>query len=507
MENVASRLNLTVLAYLWERNQSELLREMVEANVFAILIKVACVGLSRKHLSWSLGQIEPTMLKLHDRFGVHPCGEGGEYETIVLDCPLFTKSLVLSDQEVVQLEGDTAYLKLKAELQDKSVSTWHLPKMNLDPGFELILDELSPVSAQESINVPLSRSLVSSTASYGRLTSHRIVSSTLAISQAPPLPDTIIFCQLVISSMDDFASINQEYAKLWSTTIHPPARICFATPLPEGVKSILHTISISHAPAPLARKHKHAAPTSSDEHHSDADDDDDDDPEDAPAAGPDDSRLWVQSQSYWAPANIGPYSQSVTTRNGLHLTSGSIGLVPRTMVLADTVHQEICWAIQSMIRIVRSSSSSSGPGNGAQDLHDLSQDDTCCRVVVVYTTIDAFEAIECVLTAPFVPTFHERVVVRLPRGSQLPRQASVECQYIAAARSVPNRTDSVPAPSYASVNVTPTVSEARAAGDAPALGISFYTAAPKSEQFWGMHVDAIRWNGRAVESCSINITA
>lgn len=29
------------------------------------------------------------------RFGLHPCGEGGEYETFTVDCPLFKKRIDL----------------------------------------------------------------------------------------------------------------------------------------------------------------------------------------------------------------------------------------------------------------------------------------------------------------------------------------------------------------------------------------------------------------------------
>jgi diphthamide synthase (EF-2-diphthine--ammonia ligase) len=30
-----------------------------------------------------------------DEYGCHPCGEGGEYETLTLDCPLFRYKIVL----------------------------------------------------------------------------------------------------------------------------------------------------------------------------------------------------------------------------------------------------------------------------------------------------------------------------------------------------------------------------------------------------------------------------
>lgn len=40
-----SRLGLTSLAYLWQRDQQELLQEMIAAGVKAIIIKVASLGM------------------------------------------------------------------------------------------------------------------------------------------------------------------------------------------------------------------------------------------------------------------------------------------------------------------------------------------------------------------------------------------------------------------------------------------------------------------------------
>ena len=36
------------------------------------------------------------LLLQHSEFGFHVCGEGGEYETLVTDCPLFKKKIVMS---------------------------------------------------------------------------------------------------------------------------------------------------------------------------------------------------------------------------------------------------------------------------------------------------------------------------------------------------------------------------------------------------------------------------
>lgn len=58
------RLGLVPLAYLWQRDQTELLSEMVEAGMEAILIKVAGIGLLPQHLGQTLAQIQPTLLQL-----------------------------------------------------------------------------------------------------------------------------------------------------------------------------------------------------------------------------------------------------------------------------------------------------------------------------------------------------------------------------------------------------------------------------------------------------------
>ena len=58
------RLGLTPLSYLWQRDQRELLAEMIEAGLEAILIKVAGVGLQTKHLGKTLAQMQTTLLRL-----------------------------------------------------------------------------------------------------------------------------------------------------------------------------------------------------------------------------------------------------------------------------------------------------------------------------------------------------------------------------------------------------------------------------------------------------------
>lgn len=107
-ENVCARLGLKLLSPLWEREQTALLREMIDAGIEAILIKVAVLGLEpAKHLGKTIAEMYDELVALQDRYGINVCGEGGEYETLTLDCPLFRKRIVIDQMEIIR-HGYTA---------------------------------------------------------------------------------------------------------------------------------------------------------------------------------------------------------------------------------------------------------------------------------------------------------------------------------------------------------------------------------------------------------------
>ncbi|KAA0184527.1 hypothetical protein HAZT_HAZT003327 [Hyalella azteca] len=94
VENVCVRLGLVCYSYLWQREQKELLSEMLKCDVEAVLIKVAGAGLlPEQHCGQTLQQLHPTLLQLNSKFDLHVCGEGGEFETFTTDCPLYEKRI------------------------------------------------------------------------------------------------------------------------------------------------------------------------------------------------------------------------------------------------------------------------------------------------------------------------------------------------------------------------------------------------------------------------------
>eukprot|EP00727_Mastigamoeba_balamuthi_P000346 m51a1_g10308 hypothetical protein (268) ;mRNA; r:79756-81206 len=117
VESVCGRLGLVSIAPLWQREQGALLDEMIESGVCAITVKVAVMGLEpSKHLGKTLAELRPHLRKLEKEFGMNVCGEGGEFESLVLDCPLFKKRLVIDKSEVVEHTKDmyaaVSYLRI-----------------------------------------------------------------------------------------------------------------------------------------------------------------------------------------------------------------------------------------------------------------------------------------------------------------------------------------------------------------------------------------------------------
>ncbi|XP_068154670.1 uncharacterized protein [Drosophila tropicalis] len=140
VENVCSRLNLISLAYLWRRDQTELLQEMIDCHVHAIIIKVAALGLvPDRHLGKSLREMQSHLLKMRDKYGLNVCGEGGEYETFTLDCPLFKQRIVVEDIQTIISSADPIcpvgyinFTKLTLQMKDAKDTEMVFVKKSLD---------------------------------------------------------------------------------------------------------------------------------------------------------------------------------------------------------------------------------------------------------------------------------------------------------------------------------------------------------------------------------------
>ena len=88
IEALCDRLGIDLFAPLYGEDPEELGRAMVDAGFEIRILAVAAGGLDE---SWLWRRLDhealDELLELNERYGVHPLGEGGEFETLVVAGP------------------------------------------------------------------------------------------------------------------------------------------------------------------------------------------------------------------------------------------------------------------------------------------------------------------------------------------------------------------------------------------------------------------------------------
>ena len=111
-------LDLWCFNPLWLRDEISLLREALNLGFEVIFTRVAGYPLKKSLLGMKLNEeIIQYLSKIKDY--LNPSGEGGEYETLVLDMPLFKKKLKVLDYEVIGQDYDATLIVKKVELVEK----------------------------------------------------------------------------------------------------------------------------------------------------------------------------------------------------------------------------------------------------------------------------------------------------------------------------------------------------------------------------------------------------
>lgn len=117
---ICSELKLESITPLWHQNEEKLLKELIENNFQVIITSVAAAGLNEEWLGRELNEKTINeLIDLNKMFGLSLVGEGGEFETLTLDMPLYKKKLRLIEAKK-EFKGTRGELKItKAVLEKK----------------------------------------------------------------------------------------------------------------------------------------------------------------------------------------------------------------------------------------------------------------------------------------------------------------------------------------------------------------------------------------------------
>ncbi len=120
IDRVCQELNLKSIAPLWRENPRKLLAEIVELNLDVLIVGVYAYGFDVTWLGRKIDQKTISdLVELNKKYQISLVGEGGEYETLVLDAPFFKKRIQLVQTEKVW-ENHSGYLIVeKAKLVGK----------------------------------------------------------------------------------------------------------------------------------------------------------------------------------------------------------------------------------------------------------------------------------------------------------------------------------------------------------------------------------------------------
>ncbi|APA06933.1 hypothetical protein sscle_02g017030 [Sclerotinia sclerotiorum 1980 UF-70] len=392
VESVALRMGLIPLSFLWQypslppRMQISLLQDMEIAGLDARIIKVASGGLDESFL-WEnvasakgMRRVERATMRFSVDGDGAVLGEGGEFETLVLDGPgwLFRKRIEVEtgNSRIVREGGGSAWLQIgDASLVDKEIGedeeiSCRAPELLDQRSLEILsalkrnkdFDDLSessmtdgesPTSSAWELKSPISNKVENSNILHWTIVPENGSGSGSSISeeaenvvekirerldQASLSTTYIVSTMIMLRSMEDFTTINQIYGTLFPHP-NPPSRVTIScgSSMPLNKSLIIHLTL--HIPSDSSPPRK---------------------------------ALHVQSRSYWAPANIGPYSQasslpSSQSSSQFFTIAGQIPLIPHTMLLptssfqtqtlpSPTFHISTILSLQHLLRIADATS-------------------------------------------------------------------------------------------------------------------------------------------------------
>lgn len=120
IEKICHEIGVKSFMPLWHKRQEVLLEDLLLAGFEVIITAVAAYGLNEKWLGRKIDEKCIEELKiLNEKYGINVAGEGGEYETFVLDCPLYKKRIEIIDAVKIWDGQRGSYEIKKAKLMDK----------------------------------------------------------------------------------------------------------------------------------------------------------------------------------------------------------------------------------------------------------------------------------------------------------------------------------------------------------------------------------------------------
>ena len=100
IQKICNELDLECFNPLWQKGQIDILETLMLENFEVVVVGVMAYPLDEKFLGKKIdNKFVDEMKRLQDKYKINPAGEGGEFESFTLDCPLFREKLEIKNFE------------------------------------------------------------------------------------------------------------------------------------------------------------------------------------------------------------------------------------------------------------------------------------------------------------------------------------------------------------------------------------------------------------------------
>ena len=119
--NICKELDIRSITPLWHQDSLDIMNELIALKFKVIIIGVYAYGLDQKWLGKEINsETLEKLVELNKKYKISIVGEGGEYESLVLDGPIFKKRIEIVETETFY-EDNSGFLDVKkAKLVDKN---------------------------------------------------------------------------------------------------------------------------------------------------------------------------------------------------------------------------------------------------------------------------------------------------------------------------------------------------------------------------------------------------
>lgn len=121
IEKAADEIGFKIFSPLWHKNQEEEMRELIDAGFKIMFSSVAADGLDDSWLDKIIDHSDiDKLVKLNDKIGLNVAGEGGEFESLVVDSPMFKKNMIIKKSHIEKEDSlNYFYVIDEVDLVDK----------------------------------------------------------------------------------------------------------------------------------------------------------------------------------------------------------------------------------------------------------------------------------------------------------------------------------------------------------------------------------------------------